>query len=105
MPNLTDEQKKKRGRILQHLAEEYHKKHRYLKRDQAFIEFGESLENDPVKLRIINALAALPVQETTFGERYKSFLGAAKGLPSDLASQHEHYRLKTKRRENESSPT
>jgi hypothetical protein len=29
----------------------------------------------------------------TFGERYGRFLGAIKDLPSDLAAQHEHYRL------------
>lgn len=31
----------------------------------------------------------------TFGGRYKEFQGAAEGLPKDLASQHEHYRLGT----------
>jgi hypothetical protein len=56
---LNEEQKKKRGKILQQMAEDYHKRHRYLKRDEAFKEFGQEIENDPVKLRVINALAAM----------------------------------------------
>jgi hypothetical protein len=28
-----------------------------------------------------------------FGERFGQFKGAAVGLPTDLAKQHEHYRL------------
>ncbi len=36
--------------------------------------------------------------ELPFGERYKRFLGALDKLPEDLASQHEHYRLGTKKR-------
>jgi hypothetical protein len=35
-------------------------------------------------------------KEATFGERYGRFL--IKGLPADLASQHEHYRLGTPKR-------
>jgi hypothetical protein len=34
----------------------------------------------------------------TFGERYARFKGAAEGLPSDLAKQHDHYRLGTPKR-------
>ena len=34
----------------------------------------------------------------TFGERYAEFKGAAPGLPTDLAEQHDHYRLGTKKR-------
>jgi hypothetical protein len=30
-----------------------------------------------------------------FGERFAKFKGAASGLPSDLAKQHDHYRLGT----------
>ncbi len=33
-----------------------------------------------------------------FGERFAKFKGAATGLPSDLAEQHEHYRLGTAKR-------
>ena len=33
-----------------------------------------------------------------FGERFAHFKGAASGLPSDLANQHDHYRLGTPQR-------
>jgi hypothetical protein len=33
-----------------------------------------------------------------FGERFAQFKGAVPGLPADLASQHEHYRLGTPKR-------
>jgi hypothetical protein len=36
--------------------------------------------------------------EKPFGERYAQFKGAIPGLPSDLASQHDHYRLGTQKR-------
>lgn len=29
----------------------------------------------------------------SFGERFAQFKGAARGLPEDLAAQHDHYRL------------
>jgi hypothetical protein len=61
---LNAKQKEKRGRILQELAEEYHKKHRYLRRDEAFKEFGDDLAEDPLKLRVINALAAMSTPQT-----------------------------------------
>ena len=35
---------------------------------------------------------------STFGERYARFKGAVTGLPTDLAEQHEHYRLGTPKR-------
>jgi hypothetical protein len=34
----------------------------------------------------------------SFGERFGKFKGTAAGLPSDLARQHEHYRLGTPQR-------
>ncbi len=40
----------------------------------------------------------MPIVENAtpaFGERYAKFKGAVAGLPDDLASQHEHYRLGT----------
>ena len=37
----------------------YAEQHRYLSWEKAQIEFGESIEEDPVKLRIINSLAAM----------------------------------------------
>lgn len=41
--------------------------------------------------------------EKSFGERYARFCGAIKNLPNDLASQHEHYRLKILKRKHESN--
>lgn len=32
-----------------------------------------------------------------FGERFAQFKGAVRGLPEDLAEQHDHYRLGTPR--------
>lgn len=59
MPHLNEQQKKKRGQILQHMADVYWKtKCPWLKRESAYAYFAEDLEKDPVKLRIINALAA-----------------------------------------------
>ena len=37
-------------------------------------------------------------QSKPFGERFKKFRGAARGLPRDLAEQHDHYRLGTAKR-------
>jgi hypothetical protein len=58
MPQLTPEQIKKRGLILQEMSKDYGKGHRFLTTREAQIEFCESIENDPMKLRIINAMAA-----------------------------------------------
>ena len=33
-----------------------------------------------------------------FGQRFAQFKGAADGLPTDLARQHDHYRLGTPKR-------
>jgi hypothetical protein len=37
-------------------------------------------------------------QDPPFGERFKESLGAAEGLPSNLAAQHDHYRLGTQKK-------
>jgi len=37
-------------------------------------------------------------QDPPFGERFKDSHGAAEGLPSDLAAQHDHYRLGTSKK-------
>ena len=40
-----------------------------------------------------------PVEKPrTFGEVFARFKGILKGLPEDMASQHEHYRLGTPKR-------
>jgi hypothetical protein len=56
---LSPEQIEKRGQLLQRMADQHHLSRPYLTRDEAHISFGESIERDPVKLRIINALAAM----------------------------------------------
>lgn len=38
-----------------------------------------------------------------FGERLAQFKGAVPGLPEDLAEQHDHYRLGTPKRSQETS--
>jgi hypothetical protein len=44
-------------------------------------------------------ISAAPAQESRpFGERFAQFKGAVPGLPSDLAEQHDHYRLGTPKR-------
>ncbi len=40
----------------------------------------------------------LPETPKPFGDRFGQFKGAAAGLPTDLARQHEHYRLGTPKR-------
>lgn len=41
-------------------------------------------------------ISPAPVESPkTFGERYTRFLGAVPGLPTDLAKQHNNYRLGT----------
>jgi hypothetical protein len=47
---------------------------------------------DGTRVRIIVASGDTP---KPFGERFAQFKGAAQGLPSDLAKQHDHYRLGT----------
>jgi hypothetical protein len=58
MPHLNKEQKKTRGAILQSMFDSFLKKHSWMSLKKAEREFTKSIENDPVKLRIINALAA-----------------------------------------------
>lgn len=56
---LTPEQKKKRGQILQQMADSYwHNQRPWLTRNEAYVSFADTIDKDPVKLRIINALAA-----------------------------------------------
>jgi hypothetical protein len=57
--HLSPEQIKKRGQILQRMADQYLEARPYLRRNEAYAAFGASIEHDPVKLRIINALAAM----------------------------------------------
>jgi hypothetical protein len=47
------------------------------------------------RVRIVPAPAGQP---KTFGERYGQFKGAVPDLPTDLAAQHNHYRLGTPKR-------
>lgn len=50
-------------------------------------------EGTRVKISTPSTEAAVP-----FGQRYIQFKGAAADLPTDLAKQHEHYRLGTPKR-------
>jgi hypothetical protein len=50
---------------------------------------------DGTRVRIILAPHEKP---RTFGERFAQFKGAVPGLPEDLATQHDHYRLGTPKR-------
>ena len=44
-------------------------------------------------------ISPAPVEKPrTFGERFVQFKGAVAGLPTDLAEQHDHYRLGTPKR-------
>ena len=44
-------------------------------------------------------ISPIPQEESTpFGERFGQFKGAIPDLPTDLAEQHEHYRLGTPKR-------
>lgn len=52
-------------------------------------EHGDSLP-EGTRVRITPILTQ---ESKTFGERYAQYKGAAAGLPTDLAEQHEHYRL------------
>jgi hypothetical protein len=58
MPYLNEQQKKKRGVILQSMYDSFLDKHPRMSLKTAQREFIESIDNDPVKLRVINALAA-----------------------------------------------
>lgn len=58
MPQLNEQQKKKRGQILQSMYESFLNTHPWMPLKDAERAFAESIENDPGKLRIINALAA-----------------------------------------------
>jgi hypothetical protein len=51
--------------------------------------------SEGMRVRIIPAPLEKP---KPFGERFAQFKGAAPGLPTDLAEQHDHYRLGTPKR-------
>jgi hypothetical protein len=55
---LTPAQIAKRGEILQSMFNIYLELHPYLNLKEATQAFAESIENDPIKLRIINSMAA-----------------------------------------------
>lgn len=51
------------------------------------------------RVRILPVSPPIPPETPRpFGERFAQFKGAAPGLPADLASQHDHYRLGTPKR-------
>lgn len=58
MPQLNEQQLKKRGEILQGMFNSYLSTHAYKTYDDACWSFMNELDNDPDKISIINALAA-----------------------------------------------
>lgn len=56
---------------------------------------GETVLPEGTRVRIS---LAPPQQPMPFGERFAIFKGAVDGLPTDLAEQHDHYRLGTPKR-------
>lgn len=56
--NLTEDQKKKRAQVLKDMVEAYKDLHKRASTKEAALEIYDMLTEDPVKLRIINALAA-----------------------------------------------
>jgi hypothetical protein len=63
--------------------------------DGMIIPDGALVLPEGTRVRIIPA----PVADApTFGERFAQFKGVAAGLPADLATQHDHYRLGTPKR-------
>lgn len=58
MPQLNEQQKKKRGQILESMYESFLETHTWMPINDAEYAFAKSIEDDPVKLRMINALAA-----------------------------------------------
>jgi Mg/Co/Ni transporter MgtE len=62
---LTEDQKKKRAHVLNDLAEAYKDLHKGASTRDAAIEIYEMLTEDPVKLRIINAIAAIEKKGNT----------------------------------------
>ena len=65
---------------------------------EGVVHNGVIVPDDPqalpegTRVRILVAPAETPAP---FGERFAQFKGAVDGLPSDLAEQHDHYRLGT----------
>lgn len=67
------------------------------------VVFDESV-SVPEGTEVDVSVRAASVEETadeppTLYERYKSFIGIADGLPSDMAEQHDHYLYGTPKRE------
>lgn len=55
---LSPAQIAKRGEILQDMFNIYLEQHPYLTYDDAVYSFAKSFEEDPIKLRIVNGMAA-----------------------------------------------
>ena len=56
-------------------------------------------EGAEVQVQVIQSPAEAPPTELpSLYERLKPFVGAAKGLPADLAEQHDHYLYGTPKR-------
>ena len=56
--NLTEDQKKKRAYILNDMVKAHLKQHPYKTIEHAVCSVHDEIKNDPVKLRVLNAIAA-----------------------------------------------
>ena len=66
---------------------------------EGVVHNGVIVPDDATALAEGTRVRITPAETTrSFGERYAQFKGAAPGLPEDLASQHDHYRLGTPKR-------
>jgi hypothetical protein len=68
---------------------------------EGVVHNGVIVPDDPTALpegTRVRITAAPGDEPKSFGERFASFRGAASGLPTDLAEQHDHYRLGTPKR-------
>jgi len=61
MPTLDKQQITERAVITMNMLAEYRKAHQWLAYDEATFQFFKMLDEDPIKVRIINALAAANV--------------------------------------------
>jgi hypothetical protein len=63
------------------------KRHAY----RGHVEKGVVILDEPAELPEGSAVEVVPVKIKSLAERLKNVIGKAKGLPSDLARNHDHY--------------
>lgn len=65
---------------------------------EGVVHDGVIVPDDAAALPEGTRVRIIPKEAGSFGERFARFKGAVSGLPSDLAEQHDHYRLGTPKR-------